>query len=148
MPRFVILHHRFSNDHPRATHWDLMLEHRQKLLTWAMDQPPTDAPSQLATRLPDHRSIYLEYEGPVSDDRGWVERWDAGEFEWLSPEEPDLDLSLERGNLLLRLSGQRIEGRLELTLEPAAEKNMDSDAQSAAAQRWRLCLFDESATRD
>ena len=35
----------------------------------------------VATRLPDHRLAYLEYEGPVSGNRGVVRRIDSGKYE-------------------------------------------------------------------
>ena len=36
-----------------------------------------------AEAISDHRTAYLEYEGPVSGGRGQVRRWDAGEFVFL-----------------------------------------------------------------
>ena len=39
-----------------------------------------------ATRLPDHRKHYLDYEGEISGNRGTVARIDAGTYEQLSPE--------------------------------------------------------------
>ena len=38
-----------------------------------------------ATRLPDHRKHYLDYEGEVTGNRGIVSRIDAGIYEQLSP---------------------------------------------------------------
>jgi hypothetical protein len=64
----------------RGTHYDLMLEHGGKLLTWAIPEPPRAGLRTCATKLPDHRLAYLEYEGPVSDNRGDVRRADAGEY--------------------------------------------------------------------
>jgi hypothetical protein len=74
--RFVILTH----DHP-FVHWDLMLEIDGVLRTWRLLAEP--APDRIigAEALPDHRLHYLEYEGPVSGDRGTVTRWDAGHHE-------------------------------------------------------------------
>lgn len=64
-----------------------MLEHEGVLRTWRLAQPP-DTPGHIAAEaLPDHRLAYLDYEGPVSGDRGTVERWDAGTYktlEWTS----------------------------------------------------------------
>lgn len=37
-----------------------------------------------AETLPDHRMIYLNYEGPISRDRGTVSRLAAGTFEPIS----------------------------------------------------------------
>lgn len=34
-------------------------------------------------RLPDHRPFYLDYEGPLTGDRGTVLRHDCGTFEWI-----------------------------------------------------------------
>jgi hypothetical protein len=75
MPRFVILEH----DHP-ALHWDLMLEKDSALKTWRLPAPPPDNPRE-ALAIGDHRLAYLEYEGPVSGNRGVVKQWDAGMYE-------------------------------------------------------------------
>ena len=76
MPRFVILEH----DHPHL-HWDLMLEVAGVLRTWRLAIPPRPGATGEATPLGDHRIAYLDYEGPVSGNRGAVRRWDAGAFE-------------------------------------------------------------------
>ncbi len=91
MPRFVILEH----DHP-ALHWDLMLEAGDVLRTWRLAAPPMNSHAIEATALGDHRHMYLDYEGPVSGNRGSVRRWDAGAF--------DGDLNL------LHFHGMRIQG--------------------------------------
>jgi hypothetical protein len=96
MPRFVVLTH----DHP-FLHWDLMLEQGDSLRTWRLAQPPDAAGSIAAEALPDHRLAYLDYEGPVSSDRGKVERWDAGTYEIV---ESIADY------LVVRLSGRKLVG--------------------------------------
>lgn len=61
-------------------HWDLMLEHGDALLTWQLAHEPV-TPTSLpipGRRIGDHRRAYLDYEGPVSGDRGRVRRVDAG----------------------------------------------------------------------
>ncbi len=87
MPQYVVLHHRpiAGQTLPRAAgpHFDWMFDHGQALLTWATDTYPTtedDSPI-LARRLTNHRRIYLTFEGPLSDQRGEVERIEAGEYE-------------------------------------------------------------------
>lgn len=75
MPRYVILTH----DHPEF-HWDFMLEVSGALRTWRLSQPPDSADEITSARLDDHRLAYLDYEGPVSGDRGEVHRWDAGDY--------------------------------------------------------------------
>ena len=58
-----------------------MLEHEGMLKTWRLGSPPLIGEAIVATALPDHRLLYLDYEGPVSDDRGTVKRWDSGEYD-------------------------------------------------------------------
>ena len=74
MPRFVILRH----DSPRGVHYDLMLEVGDALKTWALPQPPEAGVEMTCDALPDHRLAYLDYEGPISGERGSVTRWDRG----------------------------------------------------------------------
>ncbi len=105
MPRYVILKH----DSPRGLHWDLLLETAGLLCTWAIPWPP-DTPDDLpAQKLPDHRRIYLEYEGPISGNRGTVTRWDAGEYLILRRTEGLLELEVRglrwRGTVRLIRSG-------------------------------------------
>ena len=100
MPRFVILEH----DWP-TRHWDLMLEEGECLRTWRLENPPTTGSKTGALALGDHRPIYLEYEGPLSGDRGQVIRWDFGRFEWRH-NSPD--------RVLISLAGERFTGLLEL----------------------------------
>ncbi len=81
MPQFVLLEH----NHP-FLHWDLMLECGDALRTWRLDRVPTAAATIPAHPLPDHRLAYLDYEGPVSGNRGTVKRIDKGEFAQSSPD--------------------------------------------------------------
>lgn len=96
MPRFVILEH----DHP-TPHWDFMLEAGPVLRTWRLSAPPELGRSVEAVASFDHRPMYLDYEGPVSGNRGSVRRWDAGTFAWQSdtPEQ-----------IAVRLAGHRLGG--------------------------------------
>lgn len=109
MPRFVVLEH----DHP-FLHWDLMLEAGEALRTWRLRgvpgpaKGPAGGASQpiIAEPLPDHRLAYLDYEGPVSGERGRVKRFDAGAFEWVEDVE---------GRCVIELDGRVLLGRAELT---------------------------------
>ena len=74
--QFVLLHHRLSDSH----HWDLMLDLGQALATWQLLDDPTGIDTVRARPLGDHRRIYLDYEGPVSGNRGHVTRLDRGEY--------------------------------------------------------------------
>lgn len=75
MPRFVVLEH----DWPER-HWDLLLEAGSVLQAWRLFREPTATDSIPAEPNADHRLIYLDYEGPISGDRGSVTRWDSGEY--------------------------------------------------------------------
>ena len=101
MPRFVILTH----NRP-FLHWDLMLETEHSLRTWRLLEEPSIGSDVPAERLPDHRREYLDYEGPISGDRGTVRQWDAGQFEQIAQVE-----NRER----LRLHGSVIDGECVIT---------------------------------
>ena len=101
MPRFVILAH----DHPML-HWDFMLEHDGKLRTWRLASSPDAGGPIDAEVLADHRMAYLDFEGPVSGDRGRVTRWDCGKYE-------TVESSPTR--IIVRLEAERLCG--EATLE-------------------------------
>lgn len=102
MPRFVILEH----DHPRL-HWDFMVESDGVLRAWRLPAPPAAAGSDLpAEPLGDHRLAYLDYEGPVSGNRGAVTRWDWGEYESRT--------TVPGANSVLFVKGQRLAGTVIL----------------------------------
>lgn len=102
LPRYVILKH----DAPRGLHWDLLLETAGLLAAWAIVRSP-DEPGEIpAEKLPDHRRVYLEYEGPISGNRGTVTRWDRGEYRILRRREGFLELSVR---------GRRWHGVVRLT---------------------------------
>ncbi|MFQ5502794.1 MAG: DNA polymerase ligase N-terminal domain-containing protein [Phycisphaerae bacterium] len=74
--RFVVLHHVEAT----GDHYDLMIEMGNQLATWKLHDPPEHIESEPygVDRLPDHRPLYLDYEGPISGDRGHVTRHDSG----------------------------------------------------------------------
>ena len=79
MPRFAILCH----DHP-FLHWDVLLEAGESCRTWRLlDSPARDVTTWPAEQIADHRLVYLDYEGPVSGNRGVVSQWDNGNFDWM-----------------------------------------------------------------
>ncbi len=119
MPRFVLLLHETPAGYSRPTHYDLMLEHGEVLFTWALEQVPTVGKVVAAERLPDHRLLYLDYEGSVSGDRGAVNRIDRGDFDWVS-QAPD------RYEIIV--TGRRLRGTL--LFEQDANK----------PHRWRVAL--------
>ena len=121
MPRFVILEH-----HLQGVHWDFMLESGAVLRTWRLAEAPGTARTIVATLLPNHRLVYLEYEGEVSGGRGHVRRWDWGQFEWVGDDPQSVEMTLH---------GQRLSGRVYLgtgasgwafRLTPLASDSRDS----------------------
>jgi DNA polymerase ligase (LigD)-like protein len=118
MPRFVILRHE-SRDRP--VHWDFMLEAVGGLRTWSLVEEPAAERAIEATELPLHRALYLDYEGPLSQDRGEVRRWDAGTYE-LATDAPR--------EVVVRLAGERLQGVARLT------------TTADEAQRWSFWVTD------
>lgn len=101
MPRYVILEH----DWP-VPHWDVLLEAGAVLRAWRVAVEPRCGAALPAERNFDHRLMYLEYEGPISGNRGSVTRWDVGTFDWVE----------DGGDrVVVEVCGDRLQGRLELT---------------------------------
>lgn len=117
MPRYVILEH----DHP-FLHWDLMLEHGTVLRTWRLSAIPQEGVALAAEALGDHRPFYLDYEGPVSGDRGNVVRWDSGTFV-VDSETPD--------ELVVRLNGTKLKGTGSLRREADSRWQFTCEAPGA-----------------
>lgn len=114
MPRFVLLRHECPPSLRKPSHWDLMLEREGVLLTWNLQALPAAWGGEAAgfeeiaaTRIADHRLAYLDYEGPISGERGSVTRVDYGEYDVLG--EAD-------GALRVRLRGRRGGEVIELQL--------------------------------
>jgi hypothetical protein len=73
--RFVILRH----DDPHL-HWDFLLEANNVAVTWRLLQQPEASVVVSAVRIAEHRLFYLDYEGPVSGNRGTVARLHSGRY--------------------------------------------------------------------
>jgi hypothetical protein len=110
MPRYVVLRHDPPNENTRAVHWDFMIETGAALRTWALDAEPAAGKTIRAKSLADHRLVYLDYEGPISGDRGTVSKWDSGSFEILAETPTELQL---------RLSGGRWTGTVKISQDAA-----------------------------
>jgi hypothetical protein len=135
MPRFVVLFHRLpagslGAESLRSDHYDLMLEHQGVLWTWACDRLPDVSASGeqavAAERLPDHRLAYLDYEGPVSGERGTVTRVASGCYALLAADERRIAVTLAgdsiAGELVLTKDGDQ--WSLTLTTTPKQEKQV------------------------
>lgn len=128
MPRFVILRHEVPVAHGRPSHWDFMLEQADDLLTWSLLEIPGPGQSVPAEALPHHRKLYLDYRGPISGDRGEVQPWDAGRFEWLQ---------CDKRQVVVRLQGRQLQGTVRL-VKPAqggASWSMTFEPELATVER-------------
>lgn len=127
--RFVLLHHECPLSYSKPSHWDFMLEHEAALLTWQLNVLPpswasclnlqTTAASEWvdAIRLPDHRLAYLEYEGPLSGDRGSVVRLDGGAFTWVEHAENLICVQLQGTHLSCQIRMSRGDEAWRLAVE-------------------------------
>ncbi|HCS55475.1 DNA polymerase ligase N-terminal domain-containing protein [Rubinisphaera sp.] len=133
MPRFVLLEH----DHP-TLHWDFMLESASTLKTWRLPEPFVAMNGHLEQelhqfaeteikltvfQLPDHRMQYLDYEGPVSGNRGCVKRIDQGMYILLSQSENSWEV---------RIEGEKSSGFLSLTRK-----------KNSSSEEWILLFLPE-----
>jgi len=121
MPRFVLLRHECPVSSGKPSHWDFMLESGGALRTWDLRELPASWASALdeashatevtALPLPDHRIEYLDYEGPVSGDRGSVRCCDRGMFELVEADQESLTAvlagALLRGTIRLHRQGEQ-----------------------------------------
>ena len=110
MVRYVILRHDPPERSSNAVHWDFMIETGPVLRTWALEAEPFSGRSIPAAALPDHRLAYLDYEGPISGNRGNVTRCAAGGFEIIAETPTRLEL---------RLTGDRWSGLVTICQDAA-----------------------------
>ena len=86
-----------------------MLQHGAVLWTWRLLDEPRLGRVCRAERLADHRVSYLDYEGPVSGDRGSVTRWDWGTYSLID---------MTDQHITVRLQGAQGEWQLSLPRSP------------------------------
>ncbi|MBI3837105.1 MAG: hypothetical protein HY288_04120 [Planctomycetia bacterium] len=120
MPRYVILRHELPHSDVRGLHWDLMLESGAALRTWALDGEPISSAEIAAEQLPDHRLAYLDYEGAISGNRGFVTRWDAGDYRLENATQDEVKIVVR---------GTRLNGSLTLSRQPGETHS------------WRVSFF-------
>lgn len=108
MPRFTISHHTGAKE---GDHFDLLLERDDALCTFRLRSADFAAPQQ-ALPIPDHRKLYLDYEGPVTGGRGRVRIVDTGSYE--TDEWTD-------DRIQLAMFGRKVRTRVRLTRGPARE---------------------------
>jgi bifunctional non-homologous end joining protein LigD len=92
-------------------HYDLRLEWKGVLLSWAVPKGPSIDPSdkRLAMQTEDHPFDYGTFEGVIPEGygAGIVMLWDRGTW---TPESPDVDAALRKGDLKFTLDGYKLKG--------------------------------------
>jgi len=104
---YVVQKHRAT-----ALHYDFRLEWNGVLLSWAIPKGPSLDPAvkRMASHVEDHPIEYAAFEGIIPAEEyggGTVMVWDRGTW---SPESPDVDAALKKGDLKFSLQGEKLKG--------------------------------------
>jgi len=113
--KYVIHEH-----HASHLHWDLRLEHKGVLKSWAIPKEPSDDPTvkRLAIEVEDHPLDYAGFEGTIAEGEygaGTVKIWDFGTFDAIEFNDSKVDMALH---------GKKLKGHYHLVrFKKAGPKN-------------------------
>jgi bifunctional non-homologous end joining protein LigD len=104
---FVVQKHRAT-----ALHYDVRLEWKGVMLSWAVPKGPCYDPTvkRLAMEVEDHPIEYNEFEGIIPEGEyggGTVMIWDHGTW---TPETTDVDAAKKKGEIKFSLEGKKLRG--------------------------------------
>lgn len=112
-------------------HYDLRLEHRGVLLSWAVPKGPSidSRERRLAMQTEDHPLEYGAFEGVIPEGygAGIVMLWDQGTW---TPEVDDVDAALRRGDLKFTLDGYKLKGSWVLVRTADRQARRVTDGRS------------------
>jgi bifunctional non-homologous end joining protein LigD len=116
-------------------HYDFRLEHNGVLLSWAVPKGPSLDPKtkRLAMHVEDHPLDYGEFEGVIPEGygAGIVMLWDRGTW---TPETPDVDAAIKKGDLKFTLDGYKLKGSWVLV----RTSGRYAGARSGQGRSWLL----------
>jgi bifunctional non-homologous end joining protein LigD len=117
-------------------HYDFRLEHNGVLLSWAVPKGPSLDPKtrRLAMQVEDHPFAYGDFEGVIPEGygAGIVMLWDRGTW---TPESPDVDEALKKGDLKFTLNGYKLKGSWVLVKTSGRYSGARGDS---GARSWLL----------
>ena len=116
-------------------HYDLRLEHKGVLLSWAVPKGPSLDPKtkRLAMHVEDHPYQYGTFEGVIPEGygAGIVMLWDQGTW---TPQVDDVDAALAKGDLKFTLDGYKLKGSWVLV----RTSGRWAGGSSGSARSWLL----------
>ena len=117
MPRFVIHEH-----HASHLHYDLRLEIKGVLKSWAVPKTPPKEKSvkRLAIQVEDHSLSYIDFEGEIPENHygaGQVKIWDSGKFKLIENTKKKIEFELDGK----KLKGKDVLVKVDYGINP--EKN-------------------------